>query len=233
MLSLPPRRSGPSRQPACDGPCGLRPPVAGSASGASHFRGHLCVPLRYGPVTRLPSRGWRCRWAFGSWFPATRPSKLRGVWLLPRWDCLPLNAPAFAGRTTGHAVCPHTALRSPSATGMRGASPAWPGGLAATGETQERKRGVPASRQSPRRPPHQRQGESAAPSLGGGCVVLPLQTVLWATPTPDTAGRDFGSALYAPVEQAAHRGGSPVVPPGAIPACHPCYPGGPPMPWQP
>ena len=118
----------------------------------------------------------------------------------------------------------------PACTGIR---PAWPSGLAATGETQERKRGVPASRQSPRRPPHQRQGESAAPSLGGGCVVLPLQTVLWATPTPDTAGRDFGSALYAPVEQAAHRGGSPVVPPGAIPACHPCYPGGPPMPWQP
>ena len=37
--------------------------VAGSASGASHFRGHLCVHLRYGPVTRSPSRGWLCRWA--------------------------------------------------------------------------------------------------------------------------------------------------------------------------
>jgi len=119
VLSLPPRRSGPSRQPACDGPCGLRPPVAGSASGASHFRGHLCVPLRYGPVTRLPSRGWRCRWAFGSWFPSTRPSKLRGVWLLPRWDYLPLNAPAFAGRTTGRAELPHPALRLVSHQGPR------------------------------------------------------------------------------------------------------------------
>lgn len=33
-------------------PCCLRPTVAGSASGNSHFRGHLCVHLRYGPVTR-------------------------------------------------------------------------------------------------------------------------------------------------------------------------------------
>jgi hypothetical protein len=29
--------------------------VAGSASGAPHFRGHLCVRLRCGPVTRRPS----------------------------------------------------------------------------------------------------------------------------------------------------------------------------------
>src|SRR6516165_4652997 len=57
VLSLPPRRRVPSRQPRCDGPCCLRPPVAGSASGSSHFRGHLCVHLRYGPVTRRPSRG--------------------------------------------------------------------------------------------------------------------------------------------------------------------------------
>jgi len=32
-------------------------------------------------------------------FPSWLPSKLRGFWLLPRWDCLPLDAPAFAGRT--------------------------------------------------------------------------------------------------------------------------------------
>lgn len=30
-------------------------PVAGSASGVCHFRGHLCVRLRCGPVTRRPS----------------------------------------------------------------------------------------------------------------------------------------------------------------------------------
>ena len=54
--SLPPRRRVPPRQPRCDGPCCLRPPVAGSASGSSHFRGHLCVHWRYGPGTRRPSR---------------------------------------------------------------------------------------------------------------------------------------------------------------------------------
>ena len=55
--SLPPRRRVPPRQPRCDGPCCLRPPVAGSASGSSHFRGHHCVHWRYGPGTRRPSRG--------------------------------------------------------------------------------------------------------------------------------------------------------------------------------
>ena len=33
-------------------PCCLRPPVVGSAFGATHFRGHFCVYCRYGPVTR-------------------------------------------------------------------------------------------------------------------------------------------------------------------------------------
>ena len=33
-------------------PSCLRPPVAGSASGSSHFRGHLCVHSRYGLVIR-------------------------------------------------------------------------------------------------------------------------------------------------------------------------------------
>jgi hypothetical protein len=65
MLSLSPRRRSPPRRPACDGPCCLRPWVAGSASGASHFRGHLCVHSRYGLVTRSPSRGGLGRWASG------------------------------------------------------------------------------------------------------------------------------------------------------------------------
>ena len=84
--SLPPRRSVPPRQPRCDGPCCLRPTVGGSASGASHFRGHHCVHSRYGPVTRRPSRGWPCRWASGhsvSLLPAIRATGLR---LLPRRD---------------------------------------------------------------------------------------------------------------------------------------------------
>ena len=57
VLSLPPRRRVPPRQPRCGSSCCLRPPVAGSASGSSHFRGQLCVHSRYGPVTRRPSRG--------------------------------------------------------------------------------------------------------------------------------------------------------------------------------
>ena len=56
VLSLPPRRRVPPRQPHCGSSCCLRPPVGGSASGSSHFRGHLCVHSRYGPVTRRPSR---------------------------------------------------------------------------------------------------------------------------------------------------------------------------------
>jgi hypothetical protein len=48
VASLSPRRSGPPRQPACDGPCRLRPPITGSASGAS-----LLSRL---PVRSLPLR---------------------------------------------------------------------------------------------------------------------------------------------------------------------------------
>ena len=52
VLSLPPRQSQWSYQSVFDPSCCLHPTVAGSASGATHFRGHLCVHLRYGPVTR-------------------------------------------------------------------------------------------------------------------------------------------------------------------------------------
>jgi hypothetical protein len=39
-------------------PCCLHPTVAGSALGATHFRGHIHVHCRYGPVTRdLPEGG--------------------------------------------------------------------------------------------------------------------------------------------------------------------------------
>ncbi len=79
--------------------------------GLSHFRGHFCVHSRYGPVTRSPSRGWFRRWASGPRSPSSLPSKLRGFWLLPRRVCLPLNAPALAGRTSGRADFPHPALR--------------------------------------------------------------------------------------------------------------------------
>src|SRR5262249_13777092 len=38
-------------------PCCLHPTVAGSALGSLHFRGHVCVPCRYGPVTRSLPEG--------------------------------------------------------------------------------------------------------------------------------------------------------------------------------
>ncbi len=96
------RRSHPaggnsSRQPDCDHPCCLRARNKRSASGII-CRGYPCVthvtarPLA--PILR-----WCRRWASELGFPAALPSKLRGLWLLPRWDCLPLNTSAFSGRT--------------------------------------------------------------------------------------------------------------------------------------
>jgi hypothetical protein len=52
MLSLPPRRSGPPPQPGCDGPCCLRLHGCRLGLRGYHFRGHLCVRLRYGLETR-------------------------------------------------------------------------------------------------------------------------------------------------------------------------------------
>ena len=79
VLSLSPRRSEMPLQPACGTSCCLRPMIGGSASGAIHFRGHLCVHSRYGPVTRSPSLRWLCRWASGTRFPSYLPSKLQGL----------------------------------------------------------------------------------------------------------------------------------------------------------
>src|SRR5215510_15327654 len=52
MLSLPPRRNGPPRQPVCDGPYGLRLHGCRLGFRGYHFRGHLCARLRYGLETR-------------------------------------------------------------------------------------------------------------------------------------------------------------------------------------
>ena len=57
VLPLSPRRSGVSCQPAYDSPYCLHPTVAGSALGATHFRGHIHVHCRYGPVTRGLPKG--------------------------------------------------------------------------------------------------------------------------------------------------------------------------------
>ena len=52
VLPLSRRRSRVSCQPAYDPRCCLHSTETGSASGASTFRGYLCIRLRCGPVTR-------------------------------------------------------------------------------------------------------------------------------------------------------------------------------------
>jgi hypothetical protein len=50
---------------------------------------------------------------------------------------------------------------------------------------------------------------------------------------PGQPGGDFGGCLIRPGwPPVGHWPGSPVVPSGAVPACHPCYPGGPQVTWQ-
>ena len=60
-------------------PCRLRPPVGGSAFGATHFRGHFCVHCCYGPVTRRLPTGDVVDRLQKFRFPATLLSKLRGL----------------------------------------------------------------------------------------------------------------------------------------------------------
>ena len=100
---------GSIRRPVWDQSYCLHPTDAGSTSGATHFRGHLCIHFRYGPLTRSPLLQWLCRWASGDRFPLHLPSKLQGSDLLPWWDCLPLNTPALTGHTSVRADFPHTA----------------------------------------------------------------------------------------------------------------------------
>jgi hypothetical protein len=97
---LPPRRSRVSLQPACATRCCLHPLVVGSASGALHFRGHLCVRLRCGPVTRShPHDDLVDGLQVIGFPPPCHPSyKASGFYL--GGTAFPPNAPAFAGRTT-------------------------------------------------------------------------------------------------------------------------------------
>jgi hypothetical protein len=151
------------------------------------------------------------------------------------WRCLTSRrmprTPAPPHRT-GRAVLPHPALRSPSAAGMHSGQPARHGGIAATG-AHAPTTGVSASRQSP-----------WARTVSGAVKVRPLpsaEVVLSSTceryygplRLPGQPGGDFSGRLIRPGRTpVVHWPGSPVVPAGAVPACHPCYPGGPPMPWQ-
>ncbi len=49
---------------------------------------------------------------------------------------------------------------------------------------------------------------------------------------PARPGSISAAPYTSPLSVPAHPAGSPVVPPGAVRACHPCYPGGPQMTWQ-
>lgn len=114
-------------------PCCLRPSVAGSAFGAFHFRGHIRVHFRYGPVTRtFPSEdlsiGFR---ASVSLLPAIQATGLLisapaglspAEHASPRWThnrtC---GFPASGSRTRPHAFAhgrsrvPMTMVKQPSA----------------------------------------------------------------------------------------------------------------------
>ncbi len=66
-----------------------RPPGLYAFGATLAFTHVTARQLAHRPYRRLR------RWASELWFPSALPSKLRGVWLLPRWDCLPLNTFAF------------------------------------------------------------------------------------------------------------------------------------------
>jgi hypothetical protein len=95
--------------------------VAGSASGATHFRGHLSFTVVTARTTRTYPVGRVVEGLQHHRFPSGVPSQLRGFRLLPRQVYLLLNTSAFPGRTTAprgfqhrglYAVCellPHTA----------------------------------------------------------------------------------------------------------------------------
>src|SRR3954451_11053522 len=116
------RRSPPAgasrRVSRCDGPCCLRPTVGGSASGASHFRGHHCVHSRYGPVTRRPSRGWPCRWASGHSVSLLPAIQATGVSALPPAGLTP--AEHISLTWTHNRACNFAAHGSPVAGVSRG-----------------------------------------------------------------------------------------------------------------
>ena len=79
-------------------------PVAGSASGAPHLRGHRCVRWRSGLETRPPpvdEAGERLQ-KVGVPSPGSPSSRALAF---PREGDLLLHTPAFAGHTTGRDTC--------------------------------------------------------------------------------------------------------------------------------
>ena len=108
-LSLPPRRDrdAASRQISASH-AALRPSVRRlDPRIARHFRGHLRVHFRYGPVTRdLPKANDLVDRLQSLAYcpPPCYPTIVAPARLLPRQVCLLLNMPAFAGHTTGRST---------------------------------------------------------------------------------------------------------------------------------
>ena len=78
VLSLPPRRGDGAVSVRFRHPMLPHPTVAGSALGATHFRGHIHVHCRYGPVTCNLPEGDLVDRLQDLGFPATLLSELRG-----------------------------------------------------------------------------------------------------------------------------------------------------------
>src|SRR5215471_18166170 len=104
----------------CDHPCCLHRTVAGSASGAhSLSRPHLRSLSLRPNGSRHPKDDLVDRLQRFSFLPPCYPS-YEASDVCPGGTHLPLNTPAFAGRTTARAVFPHAAFtKSPFRVGAR------------------------------------------------------------------------------------------------------------------
>ena len=78
VLSLPPRRSEMTLQPACRHLMLPSPRTKGFGLRVYFCRGHHWVHLRYGPVTHSPSPGRLCQLASSISFPSQMQLKLQG-----------------------------------------------------------------------------------------------------------------------------------------------------------
>jgi hypothetical protein len=142
------------------------------------------------------------------------------------------RTPAPPHRTV-RAVLPHTALRSPSATGRHGPP-------ARSAQRPSRPRGYPGSGTEGSQP---RGNPLVGIPVSGGVKVRPLpstevvlssicQRYYGPLRLPTRPGAISATAYTRPLSVPAHPAGPPVVPSGAVRACHPCYPGGPRVTWQ-
>jgi hypothetical protein len=83
MPSLPPRQSGPPRQPVCDGPCCLHLHGCRLGLWGCSLSGPPMRSLALQPGNSPPSRRWCCRAASESWFPVPLRSELQGSGFSP------------------------------------------------------------------------------------------------------------------------------------------------------